>query len=127
MKHKLLSLFLWLLPVVMLVSCTNQKPIIVAGKSLLAIQREIVSIRKAITVPCQQKVIPPEQCQKLDSWYQASKPLYDAAVDAEILALRSGKPEDESAALAKKDALFSLSKDLAILAGRYGVKGGESQ
>ena len=120
--------FLLLLPVLLLCSCTTfsgktDTPQITAGKSLLAIQTEIVSIREAISVPCQKGIIAPADCSSMELIYQQSKPAYDAAVDAAVIALTSGTSTDAITFQSKQEALQALSTDIITIAAKYGVKG----
>ena len=120
--------FLLLLPILLLCSCTTfsgktDTPQITAGKSLLAIQTEIVSIRESISVPCQKGIIAPADCSSMELIYQQSKPAYDAAVDAAVIALTSGTSTDAIAFQQKQEALQALSIDIITIAAKYGVKG----
>lgn len=119
-----------LLPILclLLCSCTTfsgktDTPQITAGKSLLAIQTEIVSTREAIGVPCQKGYIAPKDCSTIDDWYLQSKPMYDAAVDAATLALITGADSDAAAFKEKQDALQSLATNIITMAAKYGVQG----
>jgi hypothetical protein len=99
---------------------TTPDPTITAGKSLITIQRSIVALRDSIGVPCQQKVISPADCTTLNDWYLQSKPIYDAAADAGVVALTTG---DLSAYNANKAALQSLLTNMLAITVKYGVGG----
>lgn len=101
-----------------------EAPVVTAGKSLLALKEIIVGTREAITVPCQQGIIPVDACRQMDDWYNQSKSVYDAAVDAEILALRGGSETDLRTAGEKQAQLAQLASQIAALALRYHVQGG---
>lgn len=97
---------------------STDTPQMMAGKSLLAIQQTIVSTRQAIVVPCQKGAIPGAECRKMDDLYQQSKPIYDAAADAEILLLRGGMaPEADYRA-----QLLGIESAITSIAAKYGIK-----
>ena len=105
------------------VSGKTDTPQVTAGKSLLAIQQSIVATRDAIGVPCQQGVISQSDCQQMDDLYRQSKPMVDAAIDAEILAL-NGAPTDAAAYQQRLSDIVALEVKLITLAGKYAVQGG---
>lgn len=118
-----------LIPLILLLSACattsgTDAPAMTAGKSLLALKEVIVGTREAITVPCQQGIIPVDACRQMDDWYNQSKPVYDAAVDAEILALRGGSAADIRTAEEKQAQLAALASEIAALALKYNVQGG---
>jgi uncharacterized membrane protein len=126
----LLALFIIAAAMLSMIGCATtsgktDSPQVFAGKTLLAIQSEIISTRDAIGVPCQQGYIPQAECQAMDSIYQQSKPAYDAAVDAAVIALASGKDTDISASNVKRAALESLAANIIKIAVTYGVQGGK--
>jgi hypothetical protein len=92
----------------------------VAGKSLLAIKQEILAVRTAVGVPCQNGTIPQDACKQIDALYKQAGPIYDSAVDAEILALRSSDPNSK----VDLTQLMQLDSELVTLAAKYGLKGG---
>lgn len=124
MKKFLLIPLILLLSACATTSGKTDAPAMTAGKSLLALKEVIVSTREAITVPCQQGIIPAGACHQMDDWYNQSKPVYDAAVDAEILALRGGSAADIRTAEEKQAQLAALASEIAALALKYNVQGG---
>lgn len=116
------KLILLILPLLLLSACATTSPSITTGKSLLAIQSEIVTVREAIGVPCQKGMIAQVDCQNIDSWYQQAKPAYDAAVDATVIAITTGSENDIKTYDVKKAALVSLLTNMTQIATKYGVK-----
>jgi len=104
---------------------TTPDPAIIAGNTLLAAQGTIVNIRKQVAVPCQQGVIPQDVCQQIGSIYEQSKPIYDAAVDAETLALSNPTTANQTDAQAKQQAILNLATEITAIAVKYGIQGGK--
>ena len=115
MKY-LLSILLLSLSACATASGKTDTPAVTAGKSLYAIQQVIVETRDKIGVPCQKGAIPHDACIQMDALYQQAKPAYDAAVNAEILALRGGSGADTRQT---RDALIALEAQLLGLALKY--------
>lgn len=122
---------LLLIPLLLLSACTTvggktDTPQMVAGKSLLAIQQTIVATRQAIVTPCQRGTISVADCRQMDDWYNQSKPVYDAAVDAEMVSLAGVQLEGVGLpAPDYRTQLLGLETEIVALALKYGVKGGK--
>lgn len=116
-----------LIPLVLLLSAcattsvTSETPSSRSGKALLVVKDNIVTIRDAFSIPCQKGLVAQVDCQKVNSIYQQSKPAYDTAVDAAVIALTSGNANDVQAYRDKETALLNFATELSQLAAKYGV------
>jgi hypothetical protein len=113
-----------LIPLLALSACATASgktdtPAMTAGKSLVATQQMIVAARTAIVEPCRQGVIPQDACEQMDALYNQAKPLYDAAVDAEIAVLRGEQATTQGN---PQGAFLEAAEGLLTLAAKYGVK-----
>ena len=97
------------------------------GKSLLATQQTMLNTHEAFRIPCKKGLVATADCKEIDSLLDQSKTAYDAAVDATILAIKTGK--DTSDYTAKKAAFEALVTDMMGLAVKYSIHptGGSSQ
>lgn len=60
-------------------------PLVMAGKSLLAVKSTIVTTATAIDGLCKTQKISADKCQQAKVAYEMSKPAYDTAIDAYLL------------------------------------------
>jgi hypothetical protein len=96
----------------------NQDPLVTEGKTLLAIQQSIVAARDAIGVPCQTKIIPHDECVKLDDLYNQSKPMYDMAEAAMVVAATTG---DTAKVKEQESALVNLLSNMTAIMIKYNI------
>lgn len=120
----IIALALALLAACATVSGKTDTPQITVGKTLLAIQHQIVTVRDAVAVPCQRGFIAQQDCKAIDGFYQQSKPTYDAAVDLAVIALTSGQEADAQAYAKQQAALQSLLLNMTTITTKYGIAGG---
>ena len=72
-----------------LVGCSENK-VVNSGKTLLALQHEIVAVHEAFVVPCKTGTVKKEDCQKVEDLTAKAATAYDLAVDAAVLGTTSG-------------------------------------
>ena len=115
-----------LLSLLALSGCANQSGLVgtpsneiaTAGTTLQSIQMGIVSTHEAFREPCKAGTVPKVTCDQVHGLALEAGPAFDAAVDAEILAIRTGSTADYQI---KKLAIDKLLADMVALALKYAV------
>lgn len=95
----------------------NDSPVILAGKSLLAVKSTITTSATAVNALCEAKKITVDKCAQARDAYNLSKPAYDSAVDAYLLMIQGGDPARFADSLQR---VQNIATTLLTLAG--GVK-----
>jgi hypothetical protein len=96
-------------------SAPTDTPLILAGKSLMAVKSSIVTAATATDALCKAGKLSTDKCAQAKNAYELAKPAYDAAVDA--YQLMSSKGGDAAAFGAALTRLQSLADNLIRLAG----------
>ena len=104
-------------------SGAKKDPAIIAGNSLYAAQQTIVNIRRSVVEPCKTGIIPKETCIQISDLYEQSKPVYDLAVDATLLYMKTPDPTNKAAVDAKTIEFLKFVTDATALAMKYQAKG----
>lgn len=90
-------------------------PVILAGKSLLAVKSTIVVAATSVDVACKNKIMSTQDCLQAKNAYKTAQAAYDAAVDAYLLyQAGSGNQEQFDRALAN---VSGLATSLLMLSG----------
>lgn len=97
-------------------------PAIIAGNSLYAAQQTIVNIRRNVVPPCKAGTIPKDVCAQISEIYEQSKPVYDLAVDAELLYMTSPTPGNKAEVDAKTAKFIEFIANASVIAVKYSVK-----
>ena len=88
------------------VPTANDTPLVLAGKSLLAVKSTIVTSATAIDGLCKANKIETSKCQQAATAYELSKPAYDSAVDAYLMMGQGyATPAEFDSALARLRAI----------------------
>ena len=111
-----------ILTLMALAGCAVMTPQQMATNTLLGIHDTIVNVEAGIKDPCAKGIIPATDCSAIAGYLLKAKPTYNAAVDAQMLWLNSNAPSDQTAYLAKQQALDQLVGDALALALKYGIK-----
>jgi len=97
------------------VASEKDSPLILAGKSLLAVKGTIVAAATATDALCKAGKISADKCVQAKAAYETAKPAYDAAIDAYLLMTSMGGDSgDFSRSLTR---VQSLATDLLALTG----------
>jgi hypothetical protein len=99
----------------------QDSPQILAGKSLLAVQKTIVTAAQAVDGLCKSGVMTVDRCVQARAAYELAKPAYDSAMDAYLLMQQGGDPAAFAATLQRAQ---SLAGNLLQLSGPLITNGG---
>jgi hypothetical protein len=130
MENKMKRLIIGLACVLSLTGCvtagtttTKVDPTIVAGNSLYAAQQTILNVRKGAVTPCKTGLIPKPVCAQISDIYEQSKPVYDLAVDADILYMTTPTPGNQAEANAKAMKFMEFVTNASAIALKYSIQG----
>lgn len=92
----------------------KDSPVILAGKSLLAVKSTITTSATAVNALCEAQKLAVDKCIQARDAYNLSKPAYDSAVDAYLLMVQGGDPAEFGRSLQR---VQSIATTLLTLTG----------
>lgn len=104
-----------------LTACAGMNAQQTTTSTLLTLHDSIVTIETGIKVPCENGIIPASDCASIENYILQAKPAYNAAADAQILALQSTSPANTAAYNAQFTTLNNLIIEATTLAVKYSI------